>query len=478
MRLIRACVGALAAFLGGLSSGEPSRPHCEALLRTNGPDGEIVVAATFIAADRVIVPLYAVDRAVSAELIMDSCVKRGVAGVAGDDEEREIAVLGLEPGAAPGEIARIAGEPPAPGPNITIDLMVRVGDCGWMVAPSKPFDVGPMMRLRGSGDRLRFGMSNDLVVSGSPVFTLDRSLCGVYLYEGSGRMSDVAMVSSASIPASARMVPIKEFGEREVSAARRAARVFLAITSKRVEEQIDGMKVAVKECPECWRGWRWLGIQQDTHGDREEALASLRRAVELEPGYGDSQYSLGLVLYKAGRAEESIAHFRRAIELDPGYDKPRGMLAVALRDGGRLDEAIAEVAAACALDPKQIGHTKNLALMLKEAHREKEIPAAWKRVVDADPENPVANEEYVAWLTKTGDFAGADAASSAALKRAPDNVMLLAYRALAMLELDRIDEASEILQTLEKHERRPEHVCDYIRRRIADGPKKSKADRP
>jgi predicted O-linked N-acetylglucosamine transferase (SPINDLY family) len=50
---------------------------------------------------------------------------------------------------------------------------------------------------------------------------------------------------------------------------------------------------------------------------KQEAIASLQRAIAADPGFGPAWSNLGLALWQLRRSEEAVAAFRRAVELDP-----------------------------------------------------------------------------------------------------------------------------------------------------------------
>jgi tetratricopeptide (TPR) repeat protein len=53
-------------------------------------------------------------------------------------------------------------------------------------------------------------------------------------------------------------------------------------------------------------------------GRPAEAVASLERAIALDPELGLAQLNLGLALFRLGRAEAASVHLDRAAALEPG----------------------------------------------------------------------------------------------------------------------------------------------------------------
>jgi hypothetical protein len=74
--------------------------------------------------------------------------------------------------------------------------------------------------------------------------------------------------------------------------------------------------------------------------DRDhESLASLRRAVELDPASKWAQANLGSVLLRCGQLQQAEEHCRAALAIDPDMPAAHQYLAGILYDRGEIDEA-------------------------------------------------------------------------------------------------------------------------------------------
>lgn len=74
-------------------------------------------------------------------------------------------------------------------------------------------------------------------------------------------------------------------------------------------------------------------------GESEEAIAHLRKAIALYPGYLMAHNNLGSRLLAQGKLDEAEQEFRRAIELDPKAFNPRLNLGITLVQQQRFAEA-------------------------------------------------------------------------------------------------------------------------------------------
>jgi len=76
-------------------------------------------------------------------------------------------------------------------------------------------------------------------------------------------------------------------------------------------------------------------------GRHQEALAAVRRAVELDPLSAWNISEEGRILYRARRYADAIARYQRALELDPGYLPALSRIAEVYAQLGKYDEALA-----------------------------------------------------------------------------------------------------------------------------------------
>ncbi len=73
----------------------------------------------------------------------------------------------------------------------------------------------------------------------------------------------------------------------------------------------------VRWLPNQVNGWVYLGLAQQSLGDRAAALESLQTALRLDPARADIHNSTGSVLFELSRFDEAEQAFRRALEIEP-----------------------------------------------------------------------------------------------------------------------------------------------------------------
>jgi Flp pilus assembly protein TadD len=84
----------------------------------------------------------------------------------------------------------------------------------------------------------------------------------------------------------------------------------------------------IKQAPDSARAHIELGLIYSTLGRGEEAVALMKKAIEIKPTYAEAYNSLAAVYDQLGRKEEALAMFQKAIEVDPKYPRAYNNLAI------------------------------------------------------------------------------------------------------------------------------------------------------
>jgi tetratricopeptide (TPR) repeat protein len=94
------------------------------------------------------------------------------------------------------------------------------------------------------------------------------------------------------------------------------------------------------------------GLTQARQGEPEAALASYRKAAELERDLPGLQLAMGTAYYELGRDDKATGALRRAIADDPRDASAHFFLGLVARRSGRTDEARRHFELAARLDPE------------------------------------------------------------------------------------------------------------------------------
>jgi len=146
----------------------------------------------------------------------------------------------------------------------------------------------------------------------------------------------------------------------------------------------EAAKALLKTYPNTFILHNLLGIVLDGQSKFEEAIASYRKALLLQPAVPDLHFNLGIALGNLGRLEEAAASYRKAIALQPGFFEAHGNLGTILQKQGKLEDAIANYRKALAIRPDALGHF-NLGTALRSLGRLEEAIASFQNAIAFNP---------------------------------------------------------------------------------------------
>jgi Flp pilus assembly protein TadD len=132
-------------------------------------------------------------------------------------------------------------------------------------------------------------------------------------------------------------------------------------------------------------GYNILGLALRERGRLDEAIASYREAIEIDPGFGDAHANLSQALLEEGRARESLTEAAAAARLKPDDEEAQYNLGTALAGQGRFEEAIEALRAAVRLKPDYAKAHANLGSALANLGRLDEAIAEFDLALRVDP---------------------------------------------------------------------------------------------
>jgi len=177
-----------------------------------------------------------------------------------------------------------------------------------------------------------------------------------------------------------------------------------------------------------------------------ESLACFETACNLDPSSGSAFLEMGWVLLHLERYEEAEITLRKAIALCPDNAFAHQCLGLALVELERFGEAEPVLRRAVVLDPKDGISRFNFGRVLTELGR---LGDAVPELEEAARLDPIENGTYAGlWLAQSGlrNWEEALRAAEMLASRVPGNADPLAFRAIALVELGRLDEAEAAIR--------------------------------
>jgi tetratricopeptide (TPR) repeat protein len=149
-------------------------------------------------------------------------------------------------------------------------------------------------------------------------------------------------------------------------------------------------RTTIARNPDCWMAYSNLGTALLESGRKDEAIADLRRALELRPDLPDVQFDLANALLAEGDPRAAVPHYEEALRLQPDFPAAQDNLGTALLQLGRPDEAVVHYREALRLRPDYPRALLNLGAVLTAGHPA-EAASCFERALRFEPALPEAH---------------------------------------------------------------------------------------
>jgi len=129
------------------------------------------------------------------------------------------------------------------------------------------------------------------------------------------------------------------------------------------DEAVAELKKALEINPNDAHAHYNLGVAYSNKGMYDEEIAEYKKALEINPNYANAHCNLGAAYVEKGMYDEAIAEHKRAIEINPNDADAHYNLGGAYYGKGMYDEAIAESKKALEINPNYANAHYNLAVV-------------------------------------------------------------------------------------------------------------------
>jgi tetratricopeptide (TPR) repeat protein len=184
-----------------------------------------------------------------------------------------------------------------------------------------------------------------------------------------------------------------------------------------------------------------LGVALAEQGQLDEAVSHLRAAVQARPESAAAHYNLGVALAEQNHLDEAARCLQEALRLRPDYAAAFYSLANVVQGQGKRDEVVAQYRAALRCKPDYFEAYNNLGLALFEFRRRQEAVVILEQAARLRPQSPEAHNNLGMALVELGWFAEAEACYREALRLNPQYADAHNNLDSAFKEQGRLDEA-------------------------------------
>ena len=159
-------------------------------------------------------------------------------------------------------------------------------------------------------------------------------------------------------------------------------------------------QTTITKNPVAWMAHNNLGAVLLQKGQRDDAIAHFRQAIEIKQDEASAHSNLGNAFLQEGALEEAIDQYQRALEIKPGEAGVHYNLANALLAKGQVDEAIAHYQTALAINPNYADVHNNLGAVLLQKGDLEEAIVHYEKALELNPQDARARGN-LAWALAT-----------------------------------------------------------------------------
>lgn len=179
-------------------------------------------------------------------------------------------------------------------------------------------------------------------------------------------------------------------------------------TTGKTTEAIAELKRTVDLAPNFDEGYRKLGDAYRAAGQKEEALAAYRKAIDINSYYWLNYDALGSALARMGKNEEALDAYQHASSLSPDNPVPYRNMGVVYFQMGKFNESVPMFQKALSIQPHFVTYS-NLGTAYFYLKRYPESVEMFKKAVDMNPNEETAVGNLADALRWSGNLPEANA---------------------------------------------------------------------
>ncbi len=219
--------------------------------------------------------------------------------------------------------------------------------------------------------------------------------------------------------------------------------VALASLGRNIDAE-NSLARTVNLAPRHTKAWYWLGTVRNVLGYDDEALEAYEKATEYAPDWAQAWCDKGVSLAKLGKYEDSTEAFNVSLRLNDKDAFTWCNKGCMLRDMELYEEALKALTIATELDEKAADVWDFRGDVLRTLGRIDEASFCFEKTVQINPEHALGWLDLGQIYSMQGKYNECVEALDKAIGLSYPDVKPYVLKILALIELGRIDEATEL----------------------------------
>jgi tetratricopeptide (TPR) repeat protein len=215
----------------------------------------------------------------------------------------------------------------------------------------------------------------------------------------------------------------------------------------RIDEAIASYRRSLAINPDYVEAVNNLGHALAQQGAMREAVEHYRAALRAKPDLVEAHNNLGNALSDLGKVDEAIEHYEFVLARQPRHVDALNNYGVALAMKGRLADAVERITAALRLNPDSVSAHSNLGNVYAMMGKSDDAIGHYRRALELSPNDARTLNNLGNVLAEKGYVAEAVTRYEQAIKLEPVNPEAHANLGAALAKLGRRDEAVRHLRT-------------------------------
>jgi tetratricopeptide (TPR) repeat protein len=165
------------------------------------------------------------------------------------------------------------------------------------------------------------------------------------------------------------------------------------------DDAIDSYKKALEIEPGYSEAYYNMGVTFKKKGNLDASIESYKKALEIKSDYTEAYFNMGNTLRDKGDLEASIDSYKKALEIKPGYSEAYYNMGVTFKKKGDLDASIDSYKKALEIKPGYVEAYNNIGNTFRDRGDLEAAIDSYKKALEIKPDYTEAKDNLISLMT-------------------------------------------------------------------------------